>query len=79
MQPTTDEERWAEGMATAAILADIFDALNQLNANMCAKGSGHRPRTPKPYPRPWRKGMGERIVGKDPIPVSDFETWWESE
>ena len=76
MEPTTDTERWANGNVTAAILADIYDALSQLNNNVCAQGSGRRPRTAKPYPRPWRKGEGEKVVGSDPIPVAEFETWW---
>ena len=78
LEPTSDEERWASGHATAAILADIYDALSQLNANFCARGSGRRAQAVKPYPRPWAKGTGERTVGSDPIPVSDFEAWWNT-
>lgn len=76
--PKDDEELWAEGRASAAILADIYDLIAALNANVCARGSGHRPRTPSQYPRPWRKGNGTKVIGKDPIPVSDFEAWWNS-
>ena len=79
LNPPSDTELWAKGNATAAILADIYDAISQLNANVCAKGSGHRPRTPRPYPRPWDLGAGTRVLGSDPIPVSDFESWWDSE
>lgn len=78
MNPTTDDERWAQGHATAAILADMYDLLNQLNTNLASRGSGHRPARVKPYPRPWAKSKGERRIGRDPIPIADFEAWWES-
>lgn len=78
LNPTTDDERWAEGRATAAILADTYDLLNQLNENLIARGANRRATHVKPYPRPWAKGHGERRFGRDPIPVSEFEAWWES-
>lgn len=78
LNPVTDEERWAEGHATAALLADIYDLLNQLNENLVARGGNRRATHVKPYPRPWAKGKGERRIGRDPIPVADFEAWWES-
>lgn len=78
LNPTTDDEKWAEGHATAAILADTYDLLNQLNENLVARGANRRASHVKPYPRPWAKGQGERKLGRDPIPVSEFEAWWES-
>lgn len=77
IRPTTDEELWANGNVTAAILADIYDAIHQLNNNMCAKGTGHHPRSVKPYRRPWMK-QAERRLGNGAIPVSEFEEWWDS-
>ena len=77
MVPPTEEELWANGKATSAILADIFDLLHQLNNNVMAKGTGKSAKKAKPYPRPWRKGK-QRKLGKDPIPISQFEEWWES-
>ena len=77
VRPTTDEEMWANGNVTAALLADIYDAIHQLNNNVMAKGSGRSPRAVKPYKRPWAKA-NERHVGKDPIPISEFEDWWEN-
>lgn len=76
MVPTTDTERWADGSATAALLADLYDLLNQMNENLVASGSRRRASHVKPYPRPWTKGTGERRIGRDAIPVSDFEAWW---
>lgn len=76
LTPTTDTERWASGEATAALLADVYDLLNQLNENLVARGANRRASHVKPYPRPWAKGRGERRIGRDAIPIADFETWW---
>lgn len=73
LNPTTDEERWASGHATAALLADIYDLLNQLNTNLCSQG--RRAPHVKPYPRPWIH-KGEKRIGRGAIPISDFEDWW---
>ena len=57
----------------SAILADIYDAITAF-AYTYAKvhdGKGNRP---KPYPRPGAD-KGERI-GKDPIPIKDFNKWY---
>ena len=78
--PKSDAERWADGAATAAILADMYDLLNQLNNNLAARGSGHRARAVKPYPRPWATPQkGSKRIGRDPIPISEFEKWWNGE
>ena len=76
--PLTDAERWTNGDATASILADLFDLVAQLRAEMAVKGSGKKPKHMKPYPRPGVTPKGTRHMGKDPIPVSEFEDWWES-
>lgn len=78
LAPPSDSERWARGEATAAILADIFDAVRALDADVMARGTRRRPRQPKPYPRPWAKGQGERRIGKDPKPIADFDKWWDA-
>jgi hypothetical protein len=49
-----------------------------LDADVMARGTRRRPRQPKPYPRPWAKGQGERRIGKDPIPIADFDKWWDA-
>lgn len=76
--PLSDEERWIAGDANCIILADIYDAIAQVGANLMAKGSGRAPRHMRPYPRPWDNGSGERRFGSDPIPISEFEDWWNS-
>lgn len=78
LQPMTDEELWASGNATAAILADIYDALNQLNTNVCNHWAGKSASRVTPYKRPWDHQTATRVLGNDPIPVQDFEDWWNS-
>lgn len=77
-----DEARqvaWLDGSMVAPVLADVYDvmALNLwVNAN---RGARHRRRKPKPYPRPWSASHGEtKHFGKDPIPISEFDSWWDS-
>ena len=79
IRPLSDEELWANGNATAAILADIYDLLSQFNVNFCSVSSRKRSYAAKPYSRPWAKDTGQRVLGSDPVPVSEFEDWWASE
>lgn len=78
IQPYTDAERWTRGDATASLLADIYDLLAMMRAEAAVKGTEHKPRRPKPHPRPGMKPMGTTHIGKDPIPISEFEDWWDS-
>ncbi|MGO3844472.1 hypothetical protein [Agrococcus casei] len=56
------------------ILAGIFDLL--AHANWQRAGKRHAPR-PKPLQRPWEKRRG-RQIGSKPIPIRQFNDWWES-
>lgn len=76
LEPTTEAEQWANGAATAAILADIYDLVNQLNNNMISRGTGRRARPIKPYSRPWKSEKGAQRIGSGAIPISSFEQWW---
>ena len=69
-----DESKFAGDLQRAALLADIFDAINGLSY-MFAKAYGGKPKKPKPYPRPWADDGSQRI-GSDPIPVSQFNSWY---
>lgn len=61
----------------AGILADIFDLLATFrHVYVSANSKAHKPR-PKPYPRPWLEKQ-VRHYGKDPIPMSQFDAWWDS-
>ena len=77
VRPLSEDERWARGDYTAAILADLFDIVAHGFAAVMAKGTGRSPRRVKPYPRPWTKPR-TRHVGRGAIPIKDFERWWNS-
>ena len=59
-----DVAEWSTIFKTNALLADIYDAIRQFNAIMAAKGSGKRPQTPKPYPRPWQRKKRQHFTKK---------------
>lgn len=63
--------QWSTTAKTNAILADIYDMLAAINANLCAKGSGKRPKRPKPYPRPGA-ASNQRKIGKA-LPVDELK------
>lgn len=63
--------QWSTVAKTNAILADIYDLLSAINANLCAKGSGKRPKRPKPYPRPGAMS-NQRKIGKA-LPVDELK------
>lgn len=58
----------------AQLLAEIADALNMANWQRAGRRSAPRP---KRIPRPWEKPKST-TVGKDAIPISQFDDWWES-
>lgn len=74
--PRTDIERWVDGEMTPTILADLFDAITQGFASITAAIANRSAKRIRPYPRPWLKSK-ERHVGSKPIPVSEFERWWD--
>ncbi|MDO8308561.1 MAG: hypothetical protein Q7V58_09450 [Actinomycetota bacterium] len=65
-----DETAWS---ITDHLLAGVTDLLALANWQRSGKKSAPRP---KPLPRPGKKAWGKRI-GKDPIPIRDFNSWWE--
>lgn len=70
---------WLGTERIPSMLADLFDMVAVLDWHLvCANTprGKQRPRRPKPYPRPWRAKDGGTRVGRDPIPVSDFNEWW---
>lgn len=56
------------------ILAGIFDLLGISNWQRAGKRSA---RKPKPLDRPWDKKAKSRSFGSDPIPISQFNDWWD--
>lgn len=65
---------WSTQAKTNIILADIFDMLAMLNANLCAMGTGKRAQKPKSYPRPNDKD--KQRIGKKALPMVELEKWF---
>jgi hypothetical protein len=63
--------QWATLPKTNALLADIYDMLASINANLCAKGTGKKPKRPKPYPRPG-KNKATRHIGTA-LPIEELK------
>ena len=70
-----DLSRWSGSLKTNAILADIYDILAMINANICAMGSGKRATKPKPYPRPSDKDT--KKIGKNAMPAEQLRAWFD--
>lgn len=69
---------WATRTKTNAILADIFDMLATINANIVAIGSRKTTKQPKPYPRPnQKKPENVQHFGRDALPPDELHTWFE--
>ena len=67
---------WDSRIKTNAILADIYDMLQLLNANLVAFASGGKTK-PKltPYPRPGREDNTKHTFGKGALPLDEMRAW----
>ena len=67
---------WDSRIKTNAMLADIYDMLQLLNANLVAFASGGKTK-PKitPYPRPGREDTTRRKFGKGALPLEEMRQW----
>lgn len=64
---------WETTAKTNTILADIFDLLQVINANVVALATnGKKKMKIKPYPRPGQGNKNERKIGRGAIPVTDL-------
>lgn len=69
---------WASTMKTNAILADIYDLLAHINANLVAHASGKPARTPKLYPRLKKQEPdNEQHFGRGALPPEELRKWFE--
>lgn len=69
---------WSTTEKTNGILADIFDMLSQINANLVAMGEGKRAKNPPLYPRPGdeeRKQPDTHHYGKGALPADELRRW----
>lgn len=73
MHPET--AAWANGEVTAQLLALIGDMLAEANWQRAGRKTAPHP---KPIKRPGVDD-GTQSFGKEPIPISKFNDWWESD
>lgn len=66
---------WSNTTKTNALLADIYDMLAMINANICAMGSGKRAKKPESYPRPGDKKR--QHIGKNALPAAELDKWFQ--
>lgn len=67
---------WEDTIKTNAILADIYDLLQVINANLIAIATnGKKKKRVKPYPRPGKDDNNERKIGKGAMPLNDLREW----
>lgn len=64
---------WEDTLRTNAILADIYDLLQVINANLVAMGGGKKKKI-TPYPRPGGED-NKRKIGKGAMPVNELREW----
>ncbi len=70
---------WARCAGVKTLLADLYDLIAAFRWEFCAANTPARkakPQKPRPYQRPGAKDDRVR-VGSDPIPISEFDDWWE--
>lgn len=70
---------WAMQLKTNGILADIWDMLAQINANLVALGEHSKANQPRRYPRPGMEEEEENVrhFGKGALPRGQFKAWLE--
>lgn len=69
---------WSSTFKTNAILADIYDVLAMINANLVAIGSHSRTVMPKPYKRIGKQNGNGRQLGDGAVPVDELRAVFAS-
>lgn len=65
----------AEWDIRTELLALLFDQFSMLRFEL----GGGKGRQPEPLERPYpTKGASRQVFGYDPVPISDFDDWWDS-
>ena len=73
-----DLAEWSNVVKTNAILADIFDVLAMINANLVALGNRKPIRQPKLYPRHVKQeNDNEQHFGSGALPPDELRKWME--
>jgi len=68
---------WESTLKTNAILADLYDLLQAINANLVRLGGG-KVKNIKPYPRPGKDDNNTTKFGKGALPVDELHAWIEA-
>lgn len=68
--------RWSSRIKTNELLADIYDELAVMNANLVAIGTRRRQKPPDPYPRPGQKKK-KKNIGSGALPHDELVKWVE--
>lgn len=71
---TPELAAWASGQVLADLTANVVDLLAAGNWQRQGKKSAPRPKRVK---RPGQDN-GEKKFGRAPIPVKDFDDWWDN-
>lgn len=67
---------WETTIKTNAILADIYDMIQVINANLVNWASnGKKKLKVKPYPRPGRDDNTVRKIGRGALPPDELHAW----
>lgn len=69
-----EEAEWVTTLKTNVILADIYDLLAQMNANLVGGFQKKRAKKTKPYPRPWSKNQPKKL-GRGAMPKNELREW----
>ena len=78
MEQDQDKAVWGTRVKTNAILADIYDMLAMINANLVGYASRQPAKNPKKYKRPWKKKADhESHIGSGALPHDELEKWME--
>ena len=74
-----DGALWATNLKTNIILADIFDMLAQINANVVAIGERKQAKAVPKYPRPGMSNTDENTkhLGRGALPGDKLRAWFE--
>lgn len=65
---------WSTRTKTNALLADIFDMLAMINANLIGIGTRKKAKEPKKYPRP-KKQKELKRYGSGALPATELREW----
>lgn len=73
-----DMTEWSTRTKTNSILADIFDQLSLVNANLRILITKKPGRRPEPYKRPGQEKENTKHIGNGPLPLSKMREWIEN-